>query len=95
MNHEVELWEFRPAGLPPCQDFGSGKVFEVPVVCDDVDWGWSSFEVVAPGLERFEDGQEFFVVHIVVQFWGRESSRVKGYRVGLVVRRVDSREDGT
>ena len=37
-NHEVELRpEFRPVGLPPCQNFGSGKVFEVLVVCDDIN----------------------------------------------------------
>ena len=52
--------------LPPCQDFGSGNIFEVLVVCDDINWGWSSFEVMAPGLEHFEDGWEFLVMHIVV-----------------------------
>ena len=52
--------------LLPCQDFGSREVFEVLVVCDDIDWGQSSFEVVAPGLECFEDGQELLVVYVVV-----------------------------
>ena len=65
------------------------------MVCDNIDWGRSSFEVMAPGLERFEDGQEFLVMHIVVEFQGREGSRMKSYRVDLIVQRVDSREDGT
>ena len=78
-------------GLPPCQDFGSGKVFEVLVVCDDVDWGQSFLKVVAPGLECFKDGQEFLVVYIVVQFRGGESLRVESYGVDLVVRRVDGK----
>ena len=65
------------------------------MVCDDVDWGQSSFEVVAPGLEHFKDGQELLVVYIVVQFQGRESSRVKSYGVDLVVQRVNGRKDGT
>ena len=44
------------------------KIFEILVVCDDIDWGQSSFEVMAPGFECFEDGQEVLVVHIVVYF---------------------------
>ena len=36
------------------------------MVCDYVNWGWSSFEVMASGFERFENGQEFLVVHIIV-----------------------------
>ena len=47
-------------------EFGSGKVFEILVVYDDIDRGWSSFEVMAPGFKSFEDGQEFLVMHIVV-----------------------------
>ena len=66
-NYEVELQqEFQPAGLLPCQDFGSGKIFEILVLCDDITWDQSSFEVMVPGLERFKDGQEFLVVHVVV-----------------------------
>ena len=37
-NHEVKVrQEFQPAGLLPCQNFGSGKVFEILVICDDID----------------------------------------------------------
>ena len=53
-------------GLSPHQDFGSREVFEVFVVCDDINWGQSSFEIVVPGFECFEDGQELLVVYIVV-----------------------------
>ena len=53
-------------GLSLRQDFGSREVFEVFVVCDDVNWGQSSFEIVAPGLECFEDGQELLVMYIIV-----------------------------
>ena len=53
-------------GLSLRQDFGSQEVFEVLVVCDDIDWGRSSFEIVAPGLECFKDGQELLVMYMVV-----------------------------
>ena len=80
--------------LLPCQNFGSGKVFEVLVVCDDIDWNWSAFEVMAPGFESFEEGQDFLVMHTVVYFWRHEGSRVKDYGVDLVVGRINGREDG-
>ena len=53
-------------GLSSRQDFVSREVFKVLVVYDDVDWGRSSFEIVAPGLECFKDGQELLVVYIIV-----------------------------
>ena len=78
-NHEVELRkEFQPTGLPSCQNFGSRKIFKVHVVCDNVNWNWSSFKVMVPRFESFEDGQEFLVVNIVVQFWRHEGSLLSG-----------------
>ena len=56
-NHKAELRkEFRPTGLPSRQNFGSRKIFEVLVVCDNVNWNWSSFKVMAPWSESLEDG---------------------------------------
>ena len=56
-NYEVELRkEFRPTGLPLHQNFGSREIFEILVICDNVNWNWSSFKVMAPRFESFEDG---------------------------------------
>jgi len=48
------------------QEFGGGKIFEVHVVRDDVNWSWSSFGIMSPKFEGFENGQEFLVMNIVV-----------------------------
>ena len=95
-NNEIELQEeFRPAGLSPGEEFCSGEVFKVLMVHDNIDWSWRPFQVVSPTLERFEDGEEFFVVNVVVQLCGGESPGVKSDRMNLVVGRGDCRKNGT
>ena len=48
-NHKVELREeFRPTGLLLHQNFGSRKIFKILVICDNINWNWSSFKVMAP-----------------------------------------------
>ena len=55
MKNEIELREeFQPAGLSPGEEFGSGEVFKVLMVRDNIDRSWRSFEVVSPTLERFK-----------------------------------------
>ena len=54
------------SGLATVSRLGSREVFKVLVVCDDIDWGQSSFEVVVPGLECLKDGQELLVMYIIV-----------------------------
>ena len=55
------------------------------MIRDDVNQSQSSFEVVLPNFEGFENGQEFLVVYIVVQPCGVEGPGVKGDRMYLVV----------
>ena len=73
------------------EEFGSGEVFKVLMVRDNIDWSWRSFEVVSPSLEHFGNGGEFFVVNIVVQLHGCESLGVKSDQMNMVVRRSDCR----
>ena len=37
------------------EDFGGGKVLEVPVVGDDVDWCTGTLEIVSSTYEGFND----------------------------------------
>ena len=75
MDDEVELAEvFGPLSLSTVEKFGGGKIFKVLVVCYDVNDGSGTFEIVSPDLEHFEDGVEFLVVDVVVEFSGVEFS---------------------
>ena len=47
------------------------------MVGDDVDGGGGAVQVVVPDPEGFEDGEEFLVVDIVVQFGWVEGPRVE------------------
>ena len=95
-NNEIELGgEFQPAGLSPGEEFGSGEIFKVLMVHDNIDRSWRSFEVVSPTLEHFKNGEEFFVVNIVIQLCGGESPGVKSNQMNLVVGRSDCRKNGT
>jgi hypothetical protein len=55
------------------------------VIRDNVDGNRGSFEVVPPVFERFEDGEEFFIVGVVVQFGWRQAAREEGYGVNFPV----------
>ena len=46
--------------------FHSREVFKVLVVRDNVNWSQRPFKVVSPTLECFEDGQEFFIMDVVI-----------------------------
>ena len=55
-DDEVKLGEiFRPSGLSAGKNLGSGKIFEVLVVSDNVNQNTGTFEVVSPDTEGLED----------------------------------------
>ena len=47
------------------------------MVHDNVNQSQRPFQVVSSTLECFKDGQEFFVMDVVIQFCGVESLGVK------------------
>ena len=66
-DDEVELRKvFGPSDLVTGEKFGCGKIFQVFVVHDDINCFRGTFEIVAPGLESFENCEQFFVVDIIV-----------------------------
>ena len=55
-DNEVECGKkFRPMCLSTCEDFGSGKILEVPVVGDDVNRYTGTLKIVSPMCEGFND----------------------------------------
>ena len=73
MDNEVELGEIlRPAGLMMGKDLGCGKVFQVLMIRDHVDWSTGTFEEVLPDTEGLKDCEQFFVMGVIIEFRGTE-----------------------
>ena len=86
-NNEVELGEeLRPAGLPPSQELGGCKVFQVLVVSDDVNWNCRAFKMVVPGPKSLVDSEELLVMGVIVELWSGQSPGIVGDRPDLLVR---------
>ena len=67
MNGEIELGkEFRPLGLSLCKQLGHGKVLQIVVVSDYVNWSSAAFEVLLPMLEGFKNCKKFLVVGVII-----------------------------
>ena len=73
MDNEVELGEIlRPAGLTAGKDLGCGKVFQVLMIRDHVNRSTGTFEEVLPDMESLKDCEQFFVMGVIIEFWGTE-----------------------
>jgi hypothetical protein len=59
------------------EEFRGGEVFKVLVVGNDIDHVGKSFEIRLKLLEGDEDGEELFVVNIVVELCGSHRPRVE------------------
>src|SRR3979490_2385490 len=67
LQREIEAGEVeRPSGLPAIELLRYSKVFEVLVVCEDLNWMASPFKVVAPFFEPSDYRQHFDVVDPIV-----------------------------
>ena len=56
MDNKVELGKILgPAGLTAGKDLGCGKVFQVFMIHDHVDWSTGTFEEVSPDMESLKD----------------------------------------
>src|SRR3981189_1910608 len=69
LQREIEAGEVeRPSGLPAIELLRDSKVFEVLVVCEDLNWMASPFKVVAPFFETSDYRQHLNVVDLIVAF---------------------------
>ena len=74
-NSQIELSKvFGPSRLSASEEFCGREILQVLVVGNNIDRGAGAFEVVTPSSEGLEDGQQFFVMHVIIQFGARESS---------------------
>ena len=58
-------------------------------------WSQRSLKVVSPNLKGFENGKQFLVVNIVVEFGWGEGVGVEGNGVDFIVHQRNHREDGS
>ena len=80
-NDKIKL--SRPSDLSTGQNFGSAEIFQVLMISDHIDQSRRTFKVMSPSFESCEYCQKFFVVSVVVDFRGGETSGVKCYWVNF------------
>ena len=94
-DNEVELGKILgPAGLMVGKDLGCGKVFQVLMIHDHVDWSTRTFEEVSPDTESLKDCEQFFVMGVIIEFQGTKGAGMESHRVDFTRISLDG-EDGT
>src|SRR3981189_1074826 len=69
LQRKIEAGEIeRPSSLPAIELLRDSEVFEVLVVCEDLNWMVGPFKVVAPFFETSDYRQHLNVVDFVVAF---------------------------
>ena len=83
-NDKIKLRKIlRPPDLSTGQNFGSAKIFQVLVISDHVNRSRRTFKVMLPCFESCKYCQKFFVMSVIVDFRGGETSGVKCYWVNF------------
>ena len=59
-----------------------------------INWSQRSLKVVLPNLKGFENGEQFFVMDIIVEFWGCQGVGMESNGVNFIVHQRDHGEDG-
>ncbi len=81
---EVVLRELLgPTDLTRAQAFRIHKLTEVIMVSKDNDFVFAAFQVVAPSLKSFNNGQELLIVSLVPSLSENHLLKKKGYEVPL------------
>jgi hypothetical protein len=88
------MQQFGPASLSPGKEFSGGKVLKVLVVRDDINGFGRTLNVVSPGTEGFKDGEEFFVMGIIIELRSCECTGVGGYWTKFLVRTYNEKYSG-
>ena len=94
-DNEVELGKMLgPADLMVCKDLGCGKVFQVLMILDHINWSTGTFEEVSPDMESLKDCKQFFVMGVIIEFWGTEGAGMESHGVDFTRVSLDGK-DGT
>ena len=67
-DHIEATKELPPMDLAACKEVNCGKIFQIFVVRNYIYGQMYTFEVMLPDLESFENGEEFLVMSVVVEF---------------------------
>ena len=95
VDNEVELGKILgPAGLTAGKDLGCGKVFQVLMICDHVNWSTRTFKEVLPDTESLKDCKQFFVMGVIIEFQGTEGAGMESHGVDFTGISLDEK-DGT
>ena len=65
------------------------------MICDHVDQGQRSLEVMTTDFEGFENGKQFLVVNIIIEFGQGKGLRVKGNQMDFTIGQRYSRKDSS
>jgi hypothetical protein len=94
-DDHVELrQELRPAGLSAGEHSDRGEILQVFMVCHHIDRRSRAFEVMSPDSECFKNGQEFFVMGVVVQFGDAQGSGMECNGMNMSVWRNSGKDCG-
>ena len=95
VDNEVELGKIlRTAGLMAGKDLGCGKVFQVLMIHDQVNWSTGTFKEVSPDTESLKDCKQFFVMGVIIEFQGTEGAGMESHGVDFTRIGLDGK-DGT
>ena len=70
------------------------EIHQVLVICKDLDGERGSMEVVSPGFQGTDDGEEFPIIDVVILFSRDKQLRKVGVGVPIAIR-VSLKEDST
>ena len=76
------------------KDLGCGKVFQVLMIHDHINWSTGTFEEVSPDMESLKDCEQFFVMGVIIEFRGTEGVGMESHGVDFTGISLDG-EDGT
>jgi hypothetical protein len=74
-----------PVCLAMIENLREHEMFKILVIADDSDGKWRSQKPGMHVTERFNDGEEFLVMDILVDFMGGKFVRIEGNRMEVVV----------
>jgi len=55
------------------EDFCLGKVLQILVTGDHIDWECRTFKIMSPSFESFKNHKELLVMHVIFEFQSREN----------------------
>ena len=79
-------------GLSMGQNFSSREILKVLVICDNNNGSTRAFQVVLPDTESFENGQEFFVMGVIVEFRRAESTGMECNGINITGISLDGKD---